>query len=135
MISLKGKKLYSIFRRKCPHCHEGEFFEGSYFKGYVRETCDVCSRTFKPEPAFYQGSYYVAYALSIATFVTIWVALLVLWPEGSRITYVWIILAGMGIATPFLYPLSKIIWANIFFRYKGKEQTEDEKFKHNAGTV
>ena len=24
----KGTKLYSILKLKCPHCHEGEFFEG-----------------------------------------------------------------------------------------------------------
>ena len=120
----KGTKLYSIFHLKCPHCQEGDFFEGSFFKGTVKKECPVCRRSYSKEPGFYQGSYYVAYALSVALFVTLWVALQVLYPSGSAITYVFIILGGLVAGTPFLYPLSKIIWANFFFRYKGRDEAD-----------
>jgi len=53
----KGLKLYSIFKSKCPHCQEGDFFEGSRFKANVAEKCNVCGEKFSKEPGFYQGSF------------------------------------------------------------------------------
>ena len=117
-IMKKGSKLYSIFKRKCPHCHEGDFFEGNWLKANIKEKCDNCGEKFSKEPGFYQGSYYVVYALGVAVFVSLWVATRVLFPLAEMMTYVWVILAGLFILAPLMYPLSKIIWANFFFNYK-----------------
>ncbi|WP_258542730.1 DUF983 domain-containing protein [Parvicella tangerina] len=116
-VMLKGSRLYSIFKRKCPRCHEGEFFEGSYFKGVPKKECDKCHLKYEKEPGFFQGSYYVVYALGVASMVTFWVASLVLYPSGGFDEYMWITLGGMVLAFPFTYPLSKIIWANFFYHY------------------
>lgn len=106
---------------KCPHCTEGKFFEGSFVKGNVKDKCDSCGRSYTKETGFYQGSYYVAYALGVASFVTMWVATSVLMPDDVNVLYQLLtILGGMIVMMPFLYPLSKIIWANLFFTYKGK---------------
>lgn len=117
----KGTKLYSIAKRKCPKCHEGDFFEGSFFKGTVKEKCPNCNVRYAREPGFFQGSYYVSYALGVAVFVAIWVAMSVLFPEASFNVYLIAILGGILVMTPFMYPMSKIIWANFFFSYKQKE--------------
>ncbi len=119
----KGSKLYSIFRYKCPHCHEGKFFEGAAFKADVKDKCDICGHEFSKEPGFYQGSYYVTYALGVAVFVTSWVATAVL-TQAEFIDVLDMILyispISLLLAVPFMYPMSKIIWANFFFKYKGK---------------
>ncbi|NOQ70550.1 MAG: DUF983 domain-containing protein [Crocinitomix sp.] len=120
----EGSKLYSIFNSKCPHCHEGDFFEGSRFKGKVAEKCTVCGEKFSKEPGFYQGSYYVTYAIGVAIFVTLWVACSVLFPEMSIPVLATIIVSGIVLMTPFSYYLSKIIWANFFFHYKPKTKNE-----------
>ena len=122
----KGNKLYSILHSKCPHCHEGHFFEGSRFKAKVADKCDVCEQKFSKEPGFYQGSYYVTYAIGVAIFVTIWVASLVLFPEMSMPTLAIVIVSVILLMTPFSYYLSKIIWANFFFHYKPKQKSENE---------
>lgn len=114
---LKGSKLYSIFARKCPRCHEGGFFEGSYFKGKPRTGCEKCNLKFEKEPGFFQGSYYVVYALGVATMIAFWVASMVLYPSGGFDQYMWIVLGGMALTFPFIYPLSKIVWANFFYHY------------------
>jgi len=119
----KGTKLYSIFKYKCPHCHEGKFFKGSPFKGTVKESCDSCGRKFSVEPGFYQGSYYVTYALGVAVFVAAWVATAILTQASFNDVLgmlLYIAPIALLIFAPFMYPLSKIIWANFFFNYKHK---------------
>jgi uncharacterized protein (DUF983 family) len=113
----KGSKLYSILNNRCPHCHEGDFFEGSFFKGSPKERCGVCSNKFSKEPGFYQGSYYVVYALEVAVFVTIWCSLRLFFKGVEFDTVLISVIVGIFITAPIAYPLSKIIWANMFFHY------------------
>lgn len=117
---LKHKsKLYSIFRYKCPYCHEGDFLEKPYYKANVKESCSECGRKYAKEPGFFQGSYYVAYALSVAVFVTIW-ATLELFFNVSSTFLIASVIGGLVLMFPIMYPLSKIIWANLFIKYVGK---------------
>jgi uncharacterized protein (DUF983 family) len=113
----KGKKLYSVFKSKCPVCHEGEFFQDKHYKGIVKHHCDYCGTSYQKEPAFYQGSYFVAYALGVIAIMTSIVACLVLLPEPNPNYIFGITLAVNIVFAPFLYPMSKIIWANIFFTF------------------
>lgn len=116
----KGTKLHSITHFTCPVCQEGKFFEGKSYRGVVKKNCEVCKSSYHKEPAFYQGSYYVAYALGIVTIVTSIVACLILLPEPNP-NYIFIVtlIMNLGLA-PILYPLSKIIWANMFYSYQEK---------------
>lgn len=122
----KKSKFYSIFRFKCPHCHEGNFFEGNPFKGTVKEKCPVCERKYSIEPGFYQGSYYVVYALSVAVFVTIWTSINLFFDDVSFDTTIYAILIGLVVTAPINYPLSKIIWANFFLKYKGRNKVKND---------
>lgn len=118
----KGTKLYSILRMKCPKCHEGNFYKGHPYKlstmGEVKDQCSICHTKFSIEPSFYQGSYFVVYALGVALFVTIWVLKLLFFPELGPGMLLIIILAAILVFSPVLYALSKIIWANFFFKYE-----------------
>ena len=130
----KGKKLYSIVHSKCPHCHEGEFFvDTNPFNvmkaGDLLDHCPVCQRKYTPEPGFYFGGMYVSYGLGVALCVSIYVAILVLFPTAGMWTYISAILVGLMIMGPVLYMYSKIIWANLFFTYKGVELTPEEVTK------
>lgn len=127
----KGTKLYSIFRVKCPHCHEGEFFvdRNPYnlkHVGDVLEKCPVCERKYTPEPGFYYGGMYVSYALTVALFATIYVATIVLAPDAPLWVPVTLVISGLLITAPFIYALSKIIWANLFMKYKGVDLLANE---------
>ena len=126
----KGTKPYSIFKFKCPHCHEGDFFVSHPYNlmkvGDTGERCSVCNRKYEREPGFYYGAMYVAYGLAVGTFVAIWVASMVLYPEATAMQMIWAIVIGMVLLGPLLYAMSKIIWANIFFKYKGVEPTAEE---------
>jgi hypothetical protein len=120
----KGTKLYSILKFKCPHCHEGQFLQGKHaydlkYVGDVLERCPVCKRSNMKEPGFYYGAMYVAYGLGVATFVSVYVALLILFPEMELLSYFLIVVAVLLLATPYLFALSKIVYANIFYSYVG----------------
>jgi len=128
----KHSVAHSIFRFKCPHCREGEFYvdRNPYHLstvGDVLEACPVCQRKYTPEPGFYYGGMYVAYALAVATGTSIFVATLVLWPSASVGAKAGLVAVGLVVFAPWLYALSKTIWANLFIRYKGVATTEAER--------
>lgn len=121
----KGTKLYSIFRMKCPHCHEGDFFLANPYNlkkaGEMHDKCPVCHEKLSIEPGFYYGAMYVAYGLGVASFVAGVVATRVLYPEATAEIYIAVVGAIIVLLGPLLFALSKIIWANLFMKYKGRE--------------
>lgn len=127
---IKGTKLYSILRMKCPRCQKGKFFKSHPYNfskmGEVKEQCSECYLRYSLEPSFYQGSYYVAYALGVALFVTVWVLKLLLYPTLGPGGLLISIFVSLFLFSPLLYALSKIIWINFFIKYK-RDATETVK--------
>lgn len=118
----RGTKLYSIFKFRCPACHEGDFFvsKNPYNlskAGDLHKECPQCGQKYSKEPGFYYGAMYVSYGIGVAVFVSIWVAISVLFPNAPTSWYLWAIGAAIVLGTPYFYALSKIIWANLFFKY------------------
>ena len=120
----KGSKLYSIFKMKCPSCHEGDFFttKNAYNLKNVAEMharCPVCNQSYEPEPNFYYGSMYVSYAYTVALFVTVMVVV-----KGILGYNIWVALGVLAVilfaAWPYLFRLSRITWLNLFVKYKKK---------------
>ena len=106
---------------KCPKCHEGDFFVSHPYDlrrvGDIHEKCPVCELKFEREPGFFYGAMYVSYALGVALFVTLWVSMLLFLPSIETWAQIFIIISVSVVLTPYLYALSKIIWANFFFKY------------------
>lgn len=121
-MAWKDTMLYSILGFKCPYCHEGDFFISHPYDlkrtGDIHDTCPKCNGRFNIEPGFYYGAMYVSYAIGVAAMVTVWVATAVLFPGMTPTALVISILATLILGSPLFYALSKIIWANIFFKYK-----------------
>jgi uncharacterized protein (DUF983 family) len=130
----KGTKLYSIFHNKCPQCQEGAFLIAHPYNlsmaGEIHERCPVCNIKYAKEPGFYYGAMYVAYALAVAVFVTLWTSFNLFFPKVSIPWQIGTILVATLILTPYLYALSKIIWANMFISYK-ENAVEREKRDNN----
>lgn len=118
----KGTKLYSIFKRKCPACQEGDFFVSKPYDlknvGKIHEKCPNCGESFSKEPGFYYGAMYVSYGLGVAMFVAVFILTYWFYPNPSTFIYILMITIAMVVLGPFLYELSKIIWANMFIAYK-----------------
>ncbi len=122
MILGKGTKLYSIVRMKCPKCHEGNFFEGHPYRfstmGQVKERCSKCNIKFEMETGFYQGSYYVSYGLGVALFIAMVILNVLLLETISPTSLMLSFLFSLILLFPLMYALSKIIWVNMFFKFK-----------------
>jgi len=121
----KGTKLYSIFWNKCPQCQKGDFFVSHPYNlkkvGDIYQKCTHCELSFSKEPGFYYGAMYVSYGLSVAVFLSLWVAKLILGLDiGISSLFIGVSVV-LFLASPYIYHLSKIIWANMFFTYKGQE--------------
>lgn len=124
MALKKGSKLYSVVKFKCPQCQEGDFFVSAPYDlkntGKVKEQCSECGLKFAKEPGFFFGAMYVSYAFGVAIFVA---TVIVYYLIFNRID-VWNMLIIMGVLSvltaPLNYTVSKIIWANIFIKYRGK---------------
>lgn len=121
MIIGKGSRLYSIFKSRCPRCQEGDFFVSTPYDlnrmGDIHVHCNTCGLKYAKEPGFYYGAMYVAYALGVALFVTLWVSFNLFIPSLSTGWQIAIIIFATIILAPYLYALSKIIWANMFIKY------------------
>lgn len=129
-MAWKDKKLYSILAFKCPKCHEGDLFEekNAYkFKSLINmpNHCPKCEENYLREPGFYFGAAYVSYALTIALFVAVYVALTTFnalgWIEYGLTTHPGTLLITLFtlliVFLPLIARLSRSIWINMFVKY------------------
>ncbi len=124
------KKLYSIFRFKCPRCLKGKFFKSHPYNlketGNLEEKCSHCQLKYEREVGFYFGALFVSYALAVALFVTCWVSFNLFYPQASVWLQIGVICFLSIVTAPLLYALSKIIWINLFVSFAPEKQKTPE---------
>jgi len=97
------------------------------------ERCVVCNHKFEEQPAFFFGTGYVSYALTVAFSVVtflIWFASIGISARDSRIFW-WFITNAllMLMLQPVLQRLSRSIWLVIFVRYDPKWNDKPPKIQ------
>jgi hypothetical protein len=85
--------------------------------GDLHEHCSACGLKYEKEPGFYYGAMYVAYALAVALFVTIWTSYNLWFPNVSVGWQIGTVIFATIILGPYIYALSKTIWAKFFIKY------------------
>jgi uncharacterized protein (DUF983 family) len=118
----KGITLYSMIHQKCPKCHEGNLFKSrAYQKGFAKmnETCSHCGLRYEQEPSFFSGAMYVSYALQVALFTTVYVALRVLFNPETNV-YILCTIGAAILLLPLTLRLSRSIYINFFIDYDGE---------------
>ena len=140
--------ITSVINNKCPRCREGKLFTGSnpYDLAHItkmNENCPVCGQPTEIEVGFYVGTGYVSYALTVAYFVSSFVAWKVLIGmtfdlDDNRILY-WLFtsIALVILLQPIFMRLSRSIWIAMFVPYNKNWKEEplaynermDEKHK------
>jgi uncharacterized protein (DUF983 family) len=121
---LKGTRLYSVLRWKCPNCHGGDLFctSNPYNPSRIAEmpdSCPDCGQKYLLEPGFYYGAMYVSYALTVALSVAVFVAMIVLW-EFSIGWYLGLNAAAIILMFPIIFRTSRAVWLNIFVGFGSK---------------
>ncbi|RPG81643.1 MAG: DUF983 domain-containing protein [Crocinitomicaceae bacterium TMED114] len=132
--------LANVLVNRCPACREGRLFQvrNPYRPRTINAmhaACPACQADFEREPGFYFGAAYVSYALTVALWVAVLVALYTFGALG------WITFTGFfdqpevflisGIVTlvlllPPLQRLSRSIWIHMFLRYGDRGGTSEE---------
>lgn len=118
---MRGTKIYSIFKSKCPVCHIGNLYSNSnpYKISEVLEMperCSHCNIKFKIEPSFFVGAMYVSYGVGIAFAVAAFV--ISYWMIGlGKLTSFFMIILTLLVFLPFIARISRNIWINGFFKY------------------
>ena len=138
-MSLKGTKLYSIGKGKCPCCHEGDFFltQNAYNlkkfdKMYSR--CPECGQNFEMETGFYYGAMYVSYGLSVAIGMAVYAAQYLLFDLDLKNTLI-LIGSALLLIIPIVYRLSRLIWINMFVKYDPAAAQSKIKTRSSQGRI
>ena len=98
----------------------------------MHHECPVCKEDFNREPGFYFGAAYVSYALTVALWVAVYVALFTFDYIGWIQFQIWedpIFFMVTGIALllvllPVLVRQSRVIWINFFVHYRPEARRE-----------
>ena len=117
--------IASAVSLKCPRCRKGNLFYSSTYNlkefTKMREECPHCGQTYVLEPSFYDGAMYVSYALQVALFVSVFVAIQVLYPEAEVGWYIGGIIFLVIVLYPLIFRLARSFWIHFFVSYKGEE--------------
>ncbi|MBT8263681.1 MAG: DUF983 domain-containing protein [Bacteroidia bacterium] len=118
---MKGTKLYSIFKGKCPVCHNGDLYKNKnpYLLSEtlkMHERCSHCDTKFKIEPSFFYGAMYVSYGVGIAFAVAAFIISFFLLNLG-RLNSFLVITGTLVFFLPVILRLSRNIWINFFFKF------------------
>jgi uncharacterized protein (DUF983 family) len=132
----KGTKLYSIFNAKCPVCHEGKVF--TYKNVFhpnkfdkMEEKCNVCGHKYEIETGFFYGAMYVAYALTVAISVATFILTYLIYSDTPYWVYIINILAVLLLLAPVNFRGGRIIWMNLFSKYKPDAAEKHQKSSSN----
>ncbi|MFM9005089.1 MAG: hypothetical protein ACKOSR_06265, partial [Flavobacteriales bacterium] len=115
----------------CPSCGQASIYKNPRVYtwnelGAMHKVCPVCGINLVPETGFYFGAAYVSWGLTVALWISVLVALKVFdalgWIEFGFLTHPVTFLTTGGVATilvfPYLFRLSRSIWAYMFIRKK-----------------
>lgn len=117
----KGSKLYSVLHQKCPRCHEGDMFKYAPYSpkfSVMNKECEVCGLDFIPETGYYFGAMYFSYAVQVAVFVGVYLALRFTVDPGLWTYALWVGIVSF-IILPLNFRLSRLAWINLFYSYRG----------------
>ena len=119
---LKGTKLYSIFKNRCPHCQEGHFFllDNPYKKlgqfDKQHKHCKVCNENFEREVGFYYGAMYVNYGITVILGL-IWFSLFYFFIGFSAMIFLLSFSALLLVLLPWVFRTGRLLWINLFVKY------------------
>lgn len=127
----KGTKAYSIFKSRCPRCHEGKMFTYHPYNllkiGGMKTHCEHCNLKYSREPGFFFGAAYVSYMLTVAFGVAGFVATRVLMGPSSWQLYLAVVVAILVILFPITFVWSRTIWINMFVNYEPGVKSENKE--------
>jgi hypothetical protein len=119
---------------QCPACRKASIYENPKLYtwssiGKTKKNCSHCHTDLQPEPGFYFGAAYVSWALTVATWVAVLVALKTFAALGlidfafltHPVTFLVSGLITSLVIFPYMFRLSRSIWSHWFIPFQGEE--------------
>ena len=126
----------AMLTHQCPVCREVSIYKNPRVYtfidlGVMHKECPSCHTNLVPETGFYFGAAYVSWALTVALWVSVLVALKAFdafgWIEFGFLTHPVTFLTSGMVATlilfPYLFRLSRSIWAFMFIKVEKRENS------------
>ncbi|AEE19670.1 uncharacterized protein DUF983 [Dokdonia sp. Hel_I_63] len=118
---LKGSKINSIIKGKCPVCQNESMYKNPnpYILSQtlkMHERCSHCNTKYKIEPSFFYGAMYVSYPVGIA-FATAAFVITYFFFEATLVNTFIAIVGTMIVFMPVIMRLARNIWINFFMKY------------------
>lgn len=119
---MKGTRFYSIFKAKCPVCHQGDVFDNAGAFDITRmdkmhESCSHCGHKYEKEQGFWYGAMYVSYALTVAMSVAAFILTYWIYPPASVWLYIGVITLVVVVLAPVTFRTSRLVWLNFFAHF------------------
>ncbi|MGB0165516.1 MAG: DUF983 domain-containing protein [Luteibaculum sp.] len=86
----------------------------------MEKQCEKCGLQYAKEPGFFFGAAYVSYAITVAFAVAIYLACMLLIPTMGWQVHLGITIFGLFVLFPVSFALSRSIWLNMFFKFRGE---------------
>ncbi|GJM63565.1 DUF983 domain-containing protein [Persicobacter diffluens] len=107
-----------LLEGKCPRCHEGDMFVHPLKKLHkfsdMHEKCENCGLRFEVEPGFFFGAMYISYAVSVAIFIGVSLALNIFMTDPPLWLYLLVIGSLALLLLPFTFRYSRILFLHWF---------------------
>ena len=126
--------ISAMLTHSCPVCRQSSIFKNPAIYTFVElgsmhTECPQCKTNLVPETGFYFGAAYVSWGLTVALWVSVLVALKIFDAIGliefGFLTHPITFLTTGAVATilvfPYLFRLSRSIWAHMFIKKKAFE--------------
>ena len=114
----KSSTLTALGNQRCPRCHEGDVFKFPLNRltkfAAMHKHCPKCKQTYEPEPGFYFGAMFVAYALIVAMVVTLWLILFFAFRDPPFNVYIIVIVIFNVLLLPIIFRYSRLIFLYLF---------------------
>lgn len=117
----KESKFYSIFKMKCPRCHDGDFYKYKFTLNpnkvtKLHDNCPKCNLKYMIEPSFFYGAMYVNYGVTVALSIIIFLITKLIFNTSLLQCFAAIVIS-LVILAPINLRLSRIIWINMFISF------------------
>ena len=121
----------ALLKQRCPRCHEGDVFKypvGKISKfAQMHDKCPDCQQWYEPEPGFYFGAMFIAYALFIAMVVTVSTVLYMAFNNPPFNVYIIVIVIFNVLLLPLIFRYSRLIFLYAFGGIRFEPQILNKK--------
>jgi uncharacterized protein (DUF983 family) len=99
--------LWAILHLRCPRCHEGRIFRGTFA---MNDPCPTCGLIFQREEGFFLGAMYISYPVSVAFIIPAFFALSYLLPTWNGAVVALLAVVPYLPLSPAVFRYSRVLW-------------------------